>query len=199
MANLYFNIKLDVTIFFIYSLSLLQLYFLLFAFLFSPPPLFLISSPPALLFYFYFIQTRISLSSAACFKATKTHTHAITRYRIALYRPRTRSCFTRVYLMLERAPCESLRFKMIFLARELSPVRENPHFSHRVRCLTIGAKLNACRSYASHASILIECPFVELHHPIVKFPAKLKYFGAKKKECGFSENKNRRENFIYLT
>lgn len=73
---------------------------------------------------------------------------------------------------------------MIFLARELSPVRENQHFSHRVQCLTIGAKLNACRSYASHASILIECPFVELH-PIVKFPVELKYFGTKKKNAVF--------------
>lgn len=189
LANLYFNIKLNVTIFFIYSLSLLQLYFLLFAFLFSPPPLFLISSPPALFFYFYFIQTRMSLSSAALCGVFQGYENPYARdYKIPhriVSAPHAKLLHARVLNVWESAPCESLRFKMIFLARELSPVRENPHFSHRVRCLTIGAKLNACRSYASHASILIECPFVELHHPIVKFPAELKYFGAKKKRMRF--------------
>lgn len=117
-----------------------------------------------------------------------------------MYRLCTRSCFTRrtACVTLGRVLCESPRFKMIFLARELPHVCGNLHFSHRVRCLTIGTKLNACRSYASHASILIECPFVELHHPIVEFSAELKYFATKK--CGFFENKNRRNGgilFIY--
>lgn len=132
----------------------------------SPPPLShsLSLSPlafltPASFFFSFYSDTNVLLSPTALRGVFQGYKGPYTRLRdSASHRYR----FARE--AVSRAPRDhapkvlNSGFSTAFLAREPPTIRGNPCFSHRAQRLTIDVKHGACRSYASHASILIEFP-----------------------------------------